>query len=87
MLPEYTDSYEAGSIFIFDDLTLNVNAYYRYTTDKIERVFIFEDNVNTVRPENIGINKATGLEANFKYILSKSINIMSVLPAKILKHV
>lgn len=73
--PEYTDSYEVGSIFIFDDLSLNVNAYYRYTTDRIERVFFFENNVNTSRPENIGINKASGLEANFKYTVSKRITV------------
>jgi len=73
--PEYTDSYEAGSIFIFEDLSLNINAYHRYTTDKIERVFFFENNVNTVRPENVGINKATGLEANFKYAISKKITV------------
>ncbi len=73
--PEYTDSYEIGSIFIFDDISLNVNAYYRYTTDKIERIFIFENNINTVRPENIGTDKATGLEANIKYSLSKKITL------------
>ncbi len=73
--PEYTDSYEVGSIFIFEDLSLNINAYHRYTTDKIERVFFFENNVNTVRPENVGINKATGLETNFKYSVSKKITV------------
>lgn len=75
LLPEYTDSYEVGSIFIFEDISLNVNAYHRFTTDRIERVFIFENNVNTRRPENIGTNKATGLEANFKYTLSKKITL------------
>lgn len=74
LLPEYTDSYEIGSIFIFENLSLNINAYYRFTTDKIERVFFFENNVNTARPENIGINKATGLETNFKYSLTKKIS-------------
>jgi outer membrane receptor protein involved in Fe transport len=67
LLPEFTDSYEVGSIFIFEDLSLNINAYYRYTTDKIERVSTFEENVNIFKPENIGTNKATGVEANFKY--------------------
>ncbi len=67
LLPEYTDSYEGGSIFVFDKLSFNVNIYYRYTTDKIERVSTFENNINTYRPENIGTNKATGLEWNFKY--------------------
>jgi outer membrane receptor protein involved in Fe transport len=65
--PEFTDSYEAGSIFIFNKISLNLIGYYRYTTDKIERVSTIEENVNTYRPENIGINKATGVEFNFKY--------------------
>lgn len=75
LMPEYTDSYEVGSIFIWDVLSLNVNAYYRYTTDRIERVFFFQDNVNTMRPENIGTNKASGLEANFKYTVSKKVTL------------
>lgn len=73
LLPEFTDSYEVGSIFIFEDLTLNINAYHRFTTDKIERVSTFDQNVSIFRPENIGTNKATGLEANFKYSAIKSI--------------
>ena len=75
LMPEFTDSYEVGSIFIFEDLSLNVNVYYRFTTDKIERIFLFENNVNTSRPENIGTNKAYGAEANFKYTVSKKITI------------
>jgi len=67
LLPEYTDSYEVGSIFIWDKISLNANVFHRYTTDKIERVSTFEDNVNIFKPENIGTNKATGLEVNFKY--------------------
>ena len=67
LLPEFTDSYEVGSIFIFDKTSLNFSLYHRFTTDKIERVSSFVDNVNIFRPENIGTNKATGLEANFKY--------------------
>jgi len=46
---------------------LNLGIYHRYTTDVIERVSFFENNVNTVRPENIGENNITGLEFNGKY--------------------
>lgn len=67
LLPEFTDSYELGSIFIFDQISFNLNLYHRYTTEKIERVSTFENNVNTFRPINIGTNKATGVELNFKY--------------------
>ncbi len=75
LLPEYTDSYEVGSIFIYDKVSFNVNAYHRYTTEKIDRVSTFEDNVNVFTPENIGTNKTTGLELNFKYSPMKKITI------------
>jgi len=64
--PEFSDSYEVGGIFIYEKITFNVNLYYRYTTNSIERVSTFIDNVNIFRPENIGVNKSTGIEGNFK---------------------
>ncbi|NHF59589.1 TonB-dependent receptor [Flavobacteriaceae bacterium TP-CH-4] len=65
--PEFTDSYELTSIYILGKASLNFGIYQRYTTDVIERVSIFENNVNTVRPENIGTNNVTGIEFNTKY--------------------
>ncbi len=73
--PEYTDSYEVGGIFIFDQISLNVNGYYRLTNNKIDRIAVFTDNVTVTRPENVGINKAAGVEANFKYTASKRITL------------
>lgn len=73
LLPEFTDSYEVSSIFIYDKLSFNVTAYQRYTTDVIDRVSTFEDNVNIFMPFNIGTNRTTGLEANFKYALGKNL--------------
>ncbi|MGB0840466.1 MAG: TonB-dependent receptor domain-containing protein, partial [Chitinophagales bacterium] len=67
LLPEYTDSYETGAIFIFDKISFNTNVYYRYTTEKVERVSTFKDGVTFWTPQNIGTNKATGIEVNFKY--------------------
>jgi len=75
LLPEYTDSYEIGSIFIYEDVSFNVNVYHRYTTDKIERVSTFTDNVNIFTPENIGTNNTTGLELNFKYTPLKKLTL------------
>jgi len=75
LLPEYTDSYEVSSIFILDKISFNTSIYHRYTTDVKERVSTFEDNVNTYRPQNIGTNKATGLEFNAKYSISKKVTI------------
>ena len=65
--PEFTDSYEIMSIYVVGDLSLNFGIYYRYTTDVIERISTFEDNINVFKPENIGTNQATGVELNFKY--------------------
>ena len=67
LLPEFTDSYEVTSIFIQDKFSFNIGLYYRYTTDVVERVSFFENNVNTFKPLNIGTNKSTGLEVNGKY--------------------
>lgn len=71
LLPEFTDSYELSSIYILGKTSLNFTVYYRYTTDVVERISIFEDNVNTTKPYNIGTNKATGLEFNAKYTPNK----------------
>tara|TARA_B100001146_G_C16131315_1_gene412513 strand:- start:352 stop:1059 length:708 start_codon:yes stop_codon:yes gene_type:complete len=65
--PEFTDSYELTSIYILGKASLNFGVYHRYTTDVIERVSTFEDNVSTFKPENIGTNKSTGIEFNAKY--------------------
>ncbi len=65
--PEYTDSYELTSIHKFDKASLNFSLYYRHTTDAVERITVFEDNVSVSRPENIGTNNTTGFEINGKY--------------------
>lgn len=71
LMPEFTDSYELTSIYILGKASLNLGVYYRYTTDVIERVSTFENNVSTYRPENIGTNRATGIEFNAKYSPAK----------------
>ena len=73
LMPEFTDSYEVGGVFVFDQLSLNTSVYHRYTTDKVERVSTFDDGVTTWIPLNIGTNKATGAEVNFKYSPSRKI--------------
>ncbi len=65
--PEFTDSYEIASIYIIGKTSLNFGIYHRYTTDVVERVSTFENNVNTFKPINVGTNRATGLEFNAKY--------------------
>ena len=75
LLPEFTDSYEVASIYIFGKTSLNFGIYYRYTTDVVERVSTFENNVSTVIPMNIGTNRATGIEVNGKYDATKWLTI------------
>ncbi len=65
--PEFTDSYELMSIYIFKKMSFHFGVYYRHTDEVIERVSVFENNVNTVLPVNIGTNDMYGLEFNFKY--------------------
>lgn len=75
LLPEFSDSYEVGSIYILERASLNLTAYYRYTTDVVERFSTIEDNVTTVRPFNIGSRKSTGVEFNFKFEATKSVTL------------
>lgn len=72
---EFSDSYELTSIYLLEKASFNGSIYHRYTTDVVERVSFFEDNVNTSTPQNIGTNSTTGLELNGKYSLSKSITL------------
>ncbi|MDX1759842.1 MAG: outer membrane beta-barrel family protein [Arenibacter algicola] len=69
--PEFTDSYEITSIYILGPASINFGVYHRYTTDVIERITTFENNVSTTKPENIGTNRATGIEFNAKYSPAK----------------
>ncbi|MEM8893103.1 MAG: outer membrane beta-barrel family protein [Bacteroidota bacterium] len=65
--PEYTDSYEVTGIYSEGAISLNASVYFRNTTDLIERVAFFEDNVTTTTPVNVGSNRMTGLELNAEY--------------------
>lgn len=65
--PEYSDSYELSSIHKIKKASFSFSIYHRYTKDVMEDVSIFEDNVTTTKPENIGTNAATGFEMNGKY--------------------
>jgi outer membrane receptor protein involved in Fe transport len=73
--PEFTDAYEINSIYIFEKVSLNLGVYQRYTTDVVEQVSTFEDNVNTYKPLNIGTNRATGVELNGKYSPNKWLTV------------
>jgi outer membrane receptor protein involved in Fe transport len=65
--PEFTDSYEVNGIFDHGPFSISAAVYYRYTTDVVENVSTFQNNVSLTRPENVGTNRATGLELNTKF--------------------
>lgn len=75
LLPEFTDSYEVTGIFIIGELSLNAGLYHRYTTEVVERVAFFEDNVTITRPINLGTSRANGAELNGKLRVSKAITL------------
>lgn len=75
LLPEFTDSYEVNSIYIAGKTSLNFGIYHRFTTEVVERISTFANNVNTVRPINIGTNRATGVEFNAKYTPGKKVTL------------
>ncbi|MEM6696981.1 MAG: outer membrane beta-barrel family protein [Bacteroidota bacterium] len=71
LMPEFTDSYEMMGVLILDAASFNFGVYHRYTTDMIERISFFEDNVSITTPLNIGTNRTTGIEFNTKYTPAK----------------
>lgn len=73
--PEYTDSYEVTSIFLLGETSLNFGIYHRYTTDVVERITTFQNNVSITTPQNIGTNRSTGLELNAKIIPAKFMTV------------
>ncbi len=67
LMPEFTDSYELGAVFILENITFNLSGYQRITTDKIEYITSFDGDVRTSSPFNIGTADTRGAELNFKY--------------------
>lgn len=71
LLPEYADSYELTGIMIFEKASLTASIYHLYTTDVVERVSYFQDNVTITTPQNVGTRNKTGFELNGKYAPAK----------------
>ncbi len=68
---EFTDSYELTGIYKLGKVSLSSSLYHRFTTDVVERVATFDENVTYTRPENIGTNSTVGFETNGKYSFKK----------------
>lgn len=70
--PEFTDSWEAGLLRYLPQGSLLLSAYYRRTNGVIERIFLVDDDGNTLRyPVNLGTRDAYGLEASLSYEIKK----------------
>lgn len=65
--PEFTDSYELTGVIVLPQWSINSSIYHLFTTEVIERVTVFEDQVAISMPRNLGQKSTTGLELNFKY--------------------
>ena len=72
--PEFTDSYEVNGIYVANKFSFNFGVYHRYTTDAVERIATFENNISTTIPLNIGTNKTYGYEMSGKYTASKRLS-------------
>ena len=61
--PEYIDSYELSYLNKFDRNSFSVDAYYRITNNKIERIkSVFDENVYLTSFENVGNDYSLGIE-------------------------
>jgi outer membrane receptor protein involved in Fe transport len=67
--PEYIDSYEMSYIKEFgDNMMVSMDAYYRITHNKIERVrSVFQENIMLMSIENVGKDYSLGVEFLFSY--------------------
>lgn len=71
--PEYTDSYEVGFLNNLEKSSIYGGVYYRHTTGYIQRVSFVEiaegDSIATTfsQPNNLGVEDAFGIEANFTF--------------------
>ncbi|WP_223266605.1 outer membrane beta-barrel family protein [Luteibaculum oceani] len=75
LLPEFSDSYEIGGIFIFPKVSLNASVYRLNTTQIIERVSRVENEIVYTSPYNIGTKESTGIEINAKANISNKISV------------
>ena len=77
LLPEFTNSFEISSIYKLEKASFNASIYHRATENVVERITLFDNNISTTIPLNIGTNNATGLEFNMKYNPNKWFTFMS----------
>ncbi|MCB9203093.1 MAG: TonB-dependent receptor [Flavobacteriales bacterium] len=69
--PQYANSYELTGILSLQKLSLSSSVYNLYTTNVIEWITSYENEVSTNSPTNIGTNNKTGVSINGKYNATK----------------
>ena len=70
---EYSDSYEISTIYLKGITSLNMSLYHLYTTNNIESVTTFENNIAVRGPENLGTKGVKGIELNAKITPTKKV--------------
>ncbi len=82
LLPEYIDSYEFGYQTFFGKSVLSLEAYYRITNNRIERIqSVYSEKITLNSVENIGKDYSLGTELffNFDPINNWNVNLMGNL--------
>ncbi len=77
--PEYIDSYELGFQTLIGNVVFSVEAYYKITNNKIERIrTVYDDNITLHLTENVGKDFSLGNELmlNFDLINNWNVNLL-----------
>tara|TARA_A100001015_G_scaffold321201_1_gene450734 strand:- start:1856 stop:4195 length:2340 start_codon:yes stop_codon:yes gene_type:complete len=72
---EYSDSYQLLAIFVKGISSFSMSLYQLHTTNTIESVTTFQDNISVRGPENLGTKRVNGIELNGKISPLKKISI------------
>lgn len=79
LTPEYASSFELNYLKSWDNHSIMTSAYYRYTTDVIQRVTYIEDNMMQSTFMNLTQQNNSGLEVVAKNRLFTVLNLTSSL--------
>jgi outer membrane receptor protein involved in Fe transport len=76
--PEYTDSYEAGYFLDLENFNFLSTVYYRHRTGVIQRFSSVDSaGITHIKPINLSVQNAYGLELNLSYEVDKSLRFNS----------
>ncbi|MBP5763962.1 MAG: TonB-dependent receptor [Bacteroidales bacterium] len=81
LTPTYTNSFELNYLKNWDDHTLSVSAYYRPSSDVIQRISYLQDGIRYQTNENISKEVSSGLEVIGKNKLFRVIDLTTTVNA------